>query len=299
MARFERVVEGSNPSGTTNYTIHLFSGYIHKYTIVLMAVYLFKYNPGGTAEAGATQLKTLQYSTGNVNVSTGGWYPGVDDTGVYVITSDTTTTGLAGRTTGGGTGVAGSGLPTFWRTAGTSEAQLLAVVNRLPGSPGNLTTTAGATGFLNSNNYGLLNSTSGVTFSQLFTTGTNPGTTIENAWTTFRGQLTGSYTNFTFTSSLSGSTAYNVTDATKVQTLATALKNGGIASVNIGGMQWLVGCCACRQGGTTPNAVEFSNVASCSGSSTASLRPWIGNANWGGIGNTVGAATQTLTLTFS
>jgi len=120
-----------------------------------MAVYLFKYNPGGTAEAGATQLKTLQYSTGNVDVSTGGWYPGVDDTGVYVITSDTTTTGLAGRTTGGGTGVADSGLPTFWRTAGTSEAQLLAVVNRLPGSPGNLTTTAGATGWLNSNNYGL------------------------------------------------------------------------------------------------------------------------------------------------
>jgi hypothetical protein len=264
-----------------------------------MAVYLFKYNPGGTAEAGATQLKTLQYSTGNVNVSTGGWYPGVDDTGVYVITSDTTTTGLTGRTTGGGTGVAGSGLPTFWRTAGTSEAQLLAVVNRLPGSPGNLTTTAGATGFLNSNNYGLLNSTSGVTFSQLFTSNTNPGTAIENAWTTFRGQLTGSYTNFTFTSSLSGSTAYNVTDATKVQTLATALKNGDIASVNIGGMQWLVGCCACRAGGATPNAVEFSNVASCSGGSTASLRPWIGNANWGGIGTTVGAQTQTLTLTFS
>jgi hypothetical protein len=92
---------------------------------------------------------------------------------------------------------------------------------------------------------------------------------------------------------------YNVSDAIKVQTLATALKNGDIASVNIGGMQWLVGCCACRQGGTTPNAVEFSNVGSCSASSTAALRPWIGNANWGGFGNTVGAATQTMTLTFS
>jgi hypothetical protein len=61
---------------------------------------------------------------------------------------------------------------------------------------------------------------------------------------------------------------------------------------------WLIGCCACRAGGSTPNAVEFSNVGSCSASSTAALRPWIANANWGGIGSTVGAATQTLTLKF-
>lgn len=265
-----------------------------------MATYLFKYNPSGTPESGATQIKTLQYSSGNVDVSTGGWYSGIDDTGVYVITCDTTTTGLAGRTTGGGSGVAPSNIPTFWKTAGTSEAQLLAVVNRLPGSPGNLTTTAGATGFLNSNNYGLFPlTTPGVTFSQLFTSAQPPGTTIENAWTTFRSQLTGSYTNFTFTSSLSGSTAYNVSDPIKVQTLATALKNGSITSVTIGANTWLVGCCACRAGTASSDVVEFSNVASCSGSSTASLRPWINNANWGGIGTTVGAQTQTMTLTFS
>ena len=264
-----------------------------------MSIYIFKYNPGGTAESGATQIKTLQYSAGDVDVSTGGWYGGVDDSGVYLITSDTTTTGLAGRSTGGGTGIAAAGVPTFWKTAGTSEAQLLAVVNRLPGSPGNLTTTAGATGFLNSNNYGLFSPSSGVTFSKIFTFNTSPGTTIENAWTTFRGQLTGSYTNFTFTSSLSGSTVYNVSDPTKVQTLATNLKNGTAVSVTIGSNTWFVGCCSCRAGGTNSNAVEFSNVASCSGSSTAALRPWIGNANWGGIGNTVVAQTQTLTLTFS
>lgn len=265
-----------------------------------MAVYLFKYNPGGTPEAGATQMKTLQYSSGGVNVSTGGWYSGIDDTGVYVITCDTTTTGLAGRTTGGGTGVAPANIPTFWKTAGTSQAQLLAVVNRLPGSPGNLTTTAGATGWLNSNNYGLFPlTTSGVTFTRLFTVGQAPGTEIENAWTSFRSQLTGSYTNFTFTSSLSGSTVYNVSDAIKVQTLADNLKNGTAVSVTIGANTWLVGCCACRQGGTNPNAVEFSNVGSCSASSTAALRPWIGNDNWGGIGTTVGAQTQTMTLTFS
>lgn len=141
-------------------------------------------------------------------------------------------------------------------------------------------------------------SSTAVTFSQTFINGQAPGTTIENAWTTFRSQLTGSYTTFTFTSSLVGATSYTVTDAVKVQTLATNLKNGTATSQTIGANTWLVGCCACRQGGTDPNAVEFSNVASCSGSSTAALRPWINNLNWGGIGSTVGAATQTLTLTF-
>ena len=45
-----------------------------------MSIYIFKYNPGGTAESGDTQIKTLQYSAEDVDVSTGGWYGGVDDT---------------------------------------------------------------------------------------------------------------------------------------------------------------------------------------------------------------------------
>ena len=138
---------------------------------------------------------------------------------------------------------------------------------------------------------------SGVTFSQTFTSAASPGTTIENAWTTFRSQLTGTYTQFDFYSS-NGQGYTGITDSIKVQQLATNLKNGTALSVNIGGINWLVGCCACRAGGATPNAVEFSNVGSCSASSTAALRPWIANANWGGIGTTVNAATQTLTLRF-
>ena len=138
---------------------------------------------------------------------------------------------------------------------------------------------------------------SGVTFSQTFTSAASPGTTIENAWTTFRSQLTGTYTQFDFYSS-NGQGYTGITDSIKVQQLVTNLKNGTALSVNIGGINWLVGCCACRAGGATPNAVEFSNVGSCSASSTAALRPWIANANWGGIGTTVNAATQTLTLRF-
>jgi hypothetical protein len=138
---------------------------------------------------------------------------------------------------------------------------------------------------------------SGVTFSQTFTSASSPGTTIENAWTTFRGQLTGAYTQFDFYSS-NGQGYTGITDSIKVQQLATNLKNGTVTSVTISGVTWLVGCCACRAGGATPNAVEFSNVGSCNASSTAALRPWIANANWGGIGTTVNAATQTLTLRF-
>jgi hypothetical protein len=46
------------------------------------------------------------------------------------------------------------------------------------------------------------------------------------------------------------------------------------------------------------NAVEFANVALCSAGSTAAIRPFIGNQNWGGIGTTLNSPTQTLTLRF-
>jgi hypothetical protein len=139
-----------------------------------------------------------------------------------------------------------------------------------------------------------------VTFSQTFTLGVAPGTTIETAWTTFRSQLTGTYTKFDFTSS-NGQGYTGITDTIKVQQLANALRTGTTGvnlAVTISGVTWNVGCCTCRAGGATNGAVEFANFGLCSGSSTAALRPWINNNNWGGIGVTVGAATQTLTLRF-
>ena len=141
---------------------------------------------------------------------------------------------------------------------------------------------------------------SAVTFSRTFTSGLAPGTTIETAWTTFRSQLTGTYTKFDFTSS-NGQGYTGITDAVKVQQIADAIRTGTTGvnfSTVISGVTWNVGCCACRSGGALNGAVEFANVALCSGSSTAALRPWINNSNWGGIGSTVGASTQTLTLKF-
>jgi hypothetical protein len=139
-----------------------------------------------------------------------------------------------------------------------------------------------------------------VTFSQTFTSGVAPGSTIETAWTTFRGQLTGTYTKFDFFSS-NGQGYTGITDSVGVQQLANALRTGttGVSfTTTISGVSWNVGCCTCRNGGALNGAVEFANNGLCSGGSTAALRPWINNNNWGGIGTTVGAATQTLTLRF-
>jgi hypothetical protein len=138
---------------------------------------------------------------------------------------------------------------------------------------------------------------SGTTFSQLFTQGVAPTSTMETAWNTFRASLTGTYTTFRFFSNLNA--GITVTDAVKVQTLANSLRTATVTNQTIGANTWFVGtgCGTPKIGGV---AVEFSNVGSCTGGSTYSLRPMINNNNWGGVnGTTVNAPTQTITLTFS
>jgi hypothetical protein len=133
-------------------------------------------------------------------------------------------------------------------------------------------------------------------FSQAFVQNTAPTTTVETAWNTFRASLTGTYTSFTW-SSTNGS-SLTVTDPTKVQTLANNLRNGTAGNVTIGSTLWAVGtgCGTPKIGGV---AVEFSNIGSCTASSTYALRPMINNANWGGTNqSTVNAPSQTITLTF-
>jgi hypothetical protein len=136
----------------------------------------------------------------------------------------------------------------------------------------------------------------GVTFSQAFTGGTAPSVAIEVAWNAFRAALTGTYTNFTWSSTNGNS--LTVTDPTLVQNLANGLRTATVTSVTINSVTWLVGtgCGTPKIGGV---AVEFSNIGSCSASSTYALRPMINNLNWGGTNqSTVGAPSQTITLTF-
>lgn len=144
---------------------------------------------------------------------------------------------------------------------------------------------------------------SAVTFSQTFTSGQSAGATIENAWTTFRGQLTGSYTQFVW-SSTNGS-SITVTDGVKVQQIANALRTGTTGTnftTTIGANTWRV---AQNCSATTPipaQAIEFTNdgLCSCGGAGKYTMRPFIRNLNWGGTNqSTCGAATQTITITFT
>jgi hypothetical protein len=125
-----------------------------------------------------------------------------------------------------------------------------------------------------------------------------PTSAVETAWNTFRSQLTGTtYTQFVWSSTNGNS--LTVSDPTKVQTLANNLRTATVGNVTIGANVWFVGtgCGTPKIGGV---AVEFSNAGSCTASSTYALRPMINNANWGGTNqSTVGAPSQTITLTFS
>jgi hypothetical protein len=137
----------------------------------------------------------------------------------------------------------------------------------------------------------------GVTFSQAFTQSVAPTSAVETAWNTFRFALTGTYTQFTW-SSTNGS-SITVSDPTLVQSLANGLRTGTATAVTINSVSWRVGtgCGTPKIGGV---AIEFSNIATCSATSTYALRPQINNGNWGGTNqSTVNAPSQTITLTFS
>lgn len=252
----------------------------------------FAYNPGSSI-SGTSKFGNLAVGTPTSGV-TGlpQWWNGPDEELGYVIaepvSGNTQPTPVSGVSASVG----------FFRSTGLTESsfiQTAQVVSR---------TQTFATGnaahlWLTGNGYwsSWVLTNTGVTFSQAFTGGTAPSSAIEIAWNVFRTGLTGSYTTFTWSSSNGSSTG--VTHPTLVQSLATGLRTGTNTSVTINGMSWRVGtaCGTPKIGGT---AIEFSNVASCSVSSTYALRPQINNANWGGTNqSTVNAPSQTITLTFS
>ena len=140
-----------------------------------------------------------------------------------------------------------------------------------------------------------------VTFSQTFTSGVTPTTAIENAWTTFRSQLTGTYTTMTISNSLGQS--ITVTDA-NVQSIANALRTattGTNFSVVIGANTWRV-IQGCVSGTANANSIYLTNDSpcGCGGAGRYTIRPMIKNANWGGVnGASCSAPTQTITVTFS
>jgi hypothetical protein len=127
-------------------------------------------------------------------------------------------------------------------------------------------------------------------YSQAFTQGATP-TTQCSAWTAF----TSSLTNTTYGTLIVGGSASTVQatcTGSEAATICEALHAGTTTSASCGGHTWYVGTCGSGTELSADNA-----VCSC-GTTGFTVRPCIGNDNWGGIeGVTCDAASQTLTVT--
>lgn len=135
------------------------------------------------------------------------------------------------------------------------------------------------------------------TYSQFFSAGSLSASSSQGlAWDSFRASLTGTYDRIEMSSTYN-SFSLVLTDSVKVPQIATALKNGTAINITIGSTIVSIGAC---------NGVEFtaySSNSTCSCPSAAgvfTLRPTIGNENWGGAGGaTCSGTNQTLTLSFT
>lgn len=253
----------------------------------------FAYNPTQAAVSGTSNLGTLCIQQLSLDLSSnpGGltWWMGPDETNKYVVAKDVASSDFP-------TPLGNIGTVEFWSCAkdGESFRNLVTIISGTSQESASV-----ALAWLNSNNY-WTNYTSGVTFSQTFAGGQSPGTTIENAWTSFRGQLTGSYTTMSLSNNLGHS--ITVTDATKVQDIANALRTATTntnTTVTIGANTWRVAH-GCVSGTPTVDSIYLTSGGLCGCTGTYTVRPMIKNNNWGGLnGSSCGQPTQTITLTFS
>lgn len=135
---------------------------------------------------------------------------------------------------------------------------------------------------------------SAVIYSQTFFGSTTPGSQC-TAWDIFRSQLTGSsYTTLKISGS-NNPTGITLTTPSFVQGIANALRtNTAYGPVSSNGYLWAVGLCAVS--GPQYELTATGSICACNTGYT--VRPCIGNMNWGGInGGTCWASTQTLTVT--
>jgi len=138
-----------------------------------------------------------------------------------------------------------------------------------------------------------------ITYSQAFTHGVAPTSGQCNAWATFCSSLVPGYqyTGFQLTSSASG-TVYTCTDAAVATAIAAAMRTGANTTQTSDGHTWYVGT-GCGAGCGTVSVELSADQGKCSCGIDVSIRPQINNANWGGIGGTCNAPSQTLTVIFT
>ena len=138
--------------------------------------------------------------------------------------------------------------------------------------------------------------TSTITFSQAFDQGQSSASNC-GEWEIFRAQLLSTlpYESVTIKGSLDA-TGVTLSNPAQVLQIADALRTGNSVSLNDGIRDWNAGTCI--------DGVELSangNFCNCT-TNAYTLRPCLqvtnNNPNWGGIGNTCSAQSQTLTVEF-
>lgn len=137
-----------------------------------------------------------------------------------------------------------------------------------------------------------------ITYSEAFTNGTTP-TTQCTSWDAFRATLNGSYnyTGFTMRGSMNP-VGISCTDPAIATAVANAMRAGTSYSGSSDGQTWYVDI-GCTSGSCGPTAVALQNFPGCSCVTGYSVRPAIGNANWGCIdGYTCTAPSQTMEVVF-
>lgn len=137
-------------------------------------------------------------------------------------------------------------------------------------------------------------------FSQTYTYSQSPTAASETAFNTFRASLTGSYTTFKIYNDLNP-TGITVTDAVKVPLIAAAIRTATAGSWTIGSYTWRVELNCGSPSIADKTSVVFTNSTngcSCNTGAIYTIRPDIGNYNWGGVGGECSQPTQTLTLWF-
>jgi len=133
---------------------------------------------------------------------------------------------------------------------------------------------------------------SSIIYTQSFTSGSTPSSQC-TAWTTFISLLTASsYTSLTIQGS-NNPTGITLTTPAYILGIANALQaSSTYGPVSSNGYSWAVGTCG--------SGIELTATGSiCQCNTGYTVRPCIGNSNWGAINAyTCGASTQTLIVIF-
>jgi hypothetical protein len=138
-----------------------------------------------------------------------------------------------------------------------------------------------------------------IIYNQSFIGGGTP-TTQCTAWTTFCNSLLGSYiyTGFNVSGSLN-TTGYTCTNGAVATAIANALRTNSGTTQSSDGHTWYVSAVgACGSGCGSPGGEFAVDQGLCQCGSVCSVRPGINNNNWGGMGTTCSAPSQTLIVTF-